>query len=390
MSFAAALSEHPSPPEAIGEVVGAVLDRLGPEPDLAVLFVSPALAGIASDLAATVRATLGPRTLIGATASTVIGGPREVEQGPAVSLWAGRTGPVLPVRLAARPVDGGLSIAGVPAGVGAEGDRTLLLLADPFSLPLEGLLKAMADDAPDLTVVGGLASAARGPGGNRLLLDGEVHRDGAVGVLLPCGVEITPLVSQGCRPVGDPMIVTEVDGPLVLALAGQPALDRLLALRDAIGDEDRSLFEMGPQVGVVVDEGLATFGTGDFLIRTVVGVDPDRGGVVIGDRVEVGTTIQFHVRDAASADDELRRLLADVDVDIDEAAAGRERGALVFTCNGRGYPFFGVPDHDAELVSELVGPAVAGMACAGEIGPIGARSHLHGFTASILLFRTGP
>ncbi len=379
-AFAAALSEHPSPPEAVGEVVGAVLDRVGPAPDLALLFLSPALAGAAEDIAAAVRATLQPGCLLGAAASTVIGGDHEVEAGPAIALWAGRTGPVLPVRITAEPSERGIRITGVPQAAG-EGERTMVLLSDPFSLPLDALLATMADDLPDLTVVGGLASSARGPGGNRLVLDGTVERDGAVGVLLPPGAGGVPVVSQGCRPVGDPMIVTEVDGPMLLGLAGQPALDQLLASAASLGDGDRSIFELGPQVGVVVDETKATFRTGDFLIRNVTGVDPDRRGVAIGAQVEVGTTVQFHVRDADSADEELRTLMAGVPA----APPGADRGALMFTCNGRGSAFFGQPDHDAEVVSAVVGPSLAGMACAGEVGPIGDRNRLHGYTASALI-----
>ncbi len=384
-AFVAALSEHPSPPEAVGEVVGAVLDGVGPEPDLAVLFLSPALAGAAEDIASTVRALLRPGCLVGAAARTVVGGSHEVEEGPAIALWAGRTGEVLPVRITAHPAEGGVRIGGVPAAAGEGGPRTMLLLSDPFSLPLDPLLDTLADDLPDLTVVGGLASAARGPGGNRLVLDGEVHRDGAVGVLLPPGAEVLPVVSQGCRPVGDPMIVTEADGPVLLGLAGQPALDQLLASAASLGDDDRSIFEIGPQVGVVVDEAKATFRTGDFLIRNVTGVDPDRRGVAVGAHVEVGTTVQFHVRDAASADEELRSLMAAVP----PPRPGADRGALLFTCNGRGSAVFGEPDHDAEIVADVVGPAVAGMACAGEIGPIGGRNRLHGYTASVVVFDAG-
>ncbi len=387
MPFAAALSEHPSPPEAVGEVVGAVLDRLGPSPDLAVLFLSPALAGAAEDVVATIRATLAPGALVGTTATTVIGGPREVEAGPAIALWAANVGPTRTVRLEGDLVEGGMRVRGVPAAEARGGPRTLLLLSDPYSIPLEGLLSGLADDLPDLTVVGGVASGARGPGGNRMVVDGEVHHDGAVGLLLPPGVTATPLVSQGCRPVGEPMIVTGVDGPVLLELAGRPALDRLVEVGRALPDDDRTLFGTGAQVGIVVDEGQPTFATGDFLIRGVVGVDPDRRGVAIGEHVEVGTTVQFHVRDAQSADDELARLLAEAGRDVPE---GHDQGALVFTCNGRGFGFFGTPDHDAEAVSERVGPAVAGMACAGEIGPIGGRSHMHGFSASILLLHDQP
>jgi len=382
--FAAALSQHPVPAEAVGEVVGSVLDQVGPGPDVAVLFASPGLAGAMEDIAATVRAILTPGVLVGATASTVIGGGREVDDGPALALWAGPAPGAQAVRLDAVTAPGGVQVRGLPAAAGEGGPRTLLLLADPFSLPTDGLLEGMGRDLPELAVVGGLASAARGPGGNRLVLDGEVRSHGAVGVLFPPGAAVTSLVSHGCRPVGGPMIVTEVDGSVLLGLAGQPALDRLVEVARAIAPDDRHLFEAGPQVGVVVDEAKATFGTGDFLIRDVVGADADRRGVAVGARVEVGTTVQFHVRDADSADDDLRRLLAEVDDDPPVT------GALLFSCSGRGRAFFGEPDHDAGLVAGLAGPAVAGMACAGEIGPIGPRSHLHGYTASVLLVRSDP
>lgn len=384
MTYAAALSQHPSPAEAVGEVVGSVLEQLGPAPDLAVLFLSAGLAGAVEDLAAAVRATLAPGTLLGATASAVIGGGREVEDGPALALWAGHTGPVEPVRIRAVPGDRGFQARGAPA---AAERRTLLMLADPFSMATEGFLGHLAIQQPGLTVVGGLASAGRGPGGNRLLLDDHIHRDGAVGVVLSPGVESVPLVSPGCRPVGEPMIVTDVAGSVLMELAGAPALDRLVEASRTIGADDRALFELGPRIGIVIDERRATFGTGDFLIRAVMGGDPERRGILIGDRVEVGTTVQFHVRDAASADDELRRLLAGV---VGDAPSGPPQGALVFTCNGRGSAFFGVDDHDAELVADLAGPAVAGMACAGEIGPVGGRSRLHGDTASVLLLHAPP
>lgn len=380
MPFAAAVSQHPSPAEAVGEVVGAVLETLGPAPDLAVAVLSPGLARHASDVSAAIREMLAPDVLLGAVATTVVGGDREIEDGPALALWVAHLGaPVTPVRITSEESDGGFRVAGVPQVTDGE-PRTLVLVADPFSLPLDGLLANLGRDQPHLAVVGGLASGARGPGGNRLLLDGEVHRDGAVGVVLPPSAQVTAIVSQGCRPVGDPMIVTAAEGPVLLELAGQPALDRLIDVGHSLPADDRFLFEAGPQVGVVVDESQEDFSTGDFLIRNVLGADAERRGLVIGAHVDVGTTVQFHVRDAASASEELRRLLAEV-----EPTGAAQAGALLFTCNGRGSAFFEEPDHDTGLLAGVVGSAVAGMACAGEIGPIGGRSHLHGYTASAVV-----
>jgi small ligand-binding sensory domain FIST len=224
-------------------------------------------------------------------------------------------------------------------------------------------------------VIGGLASVGMSPGLNRLALDDEVFSDGGVGVLLD-GVET--VVSQGCRPVGNPMIVTSADGNLVVELAGRSAIERLEQLLGEITAEERALLTGGGiHLGIVADEHQPAFARGDFLVRNVVGADRERGALAVGATPEVGTTVQFHLRDAASADEDLRELLA-----------GRDAaGALLFTCNGRGRRLFGVPDHDARLVADLTpGRAVAGMFCAGEIGPIGGRSFLHSFTASVLLF----
>jgi small ligand-binding sensory domain FIST len=323
--------------------------------------------------------------LVGTTAVSVIGGDREVEDRAAVSLWAGRIGAVpTPVRLEAEQTGDGWAIGGLPGP--ADEPRTLLLVADPFSFPVDAWIAEMATSEPTLSVVGGMASAARGPGGNRLVLDGAVVTSGAVGALLPTralgGPDTTVVVSQGCRPIGDPMIVTRADGNVIFELAGRPALDRLLELVESAGTEDRERMRQGLHVGIVMDERRATFERGDFLIRNVLGADRAASAIAVGDYVGVGSTVQFQVRDAASADEDLRALLDGI---TPGGAAGD--GALVFTCNGRGVNLFGVPDHDAGVVHAAVhGGGTAGMFCAGEIGPVGGRTFLHGFTASVLLF----
>lgn len=376
MKFAAALSEHPLATHATGEVLGQVLESLGERCDLACVFVTAAHAGALEDITETVRRVLRTGTLIAVTAVSVLGGTREVEEQPGVTLWAADFDTrVQPVRLEAQRISEGVVVAGLPEGI--EAGSTLVLLADPFSLPVDGLLDHWASSRPGLTVVGGLASAARGPGGNRLVLDGATYSDGAVGVLLPPGVGTSVVVSQGCRPIGDPMIVTRAQRQVMYELAGQPALARLLGVLESLGAEERELAARGIHLGRVIDERKVSFERGDFLIRNVLGGDRESGSVAVGDEVPVGSTVQFQVRDAASADEDLRALLS----------GQHAASALVFTCNGRGTNLFGRPDHDAEVVSEHVeGHAVGGMFCAGELGPIGSRSFLHGFTASVLLF----
>lgn len=377
MTFGAAISEHPLATQATGEVVGQVLEQVGEAPDLAVLFVTPPHLGLVAEIADTVRTVLRPRTLIGAAASSVLGGPREVEEGPAISLWAGRVGPVEPVRIETQRLNGGWALTGLPGQAADDPGRTLLLLTDPFTIPVDGVLDRLRAKAPGLQVIGGMASAARGPGGNRLVLDDAVHDTGAVGVLLGSSATSGTVVSQGCRPVGQAYVVTRATDNVVHDLAGVPALDRLREIVGSLTPGDRALVQEGLHVGQVIDEQQDTFGRGDFLVRNVMGADAEAGDIAIGGVAQVGSTIQFHVRDADSADEDLRHLLS----------GQTGRAALVFTCNGRGSHLFGEPDHDARLVHDQVARgAVAGMSCAGELGPIGNRNFVHTFTASVVLF----
>lgn len=374
--YAYGLSEHPVPSQAVGEAVGQVLERLSDErPDLVVLFTSPHHVGAFEDIASSVRGLLDPTVLLGGTAGAVIGGGREVEDSPALSLFAARLPATLltPVRLEVVPTPDGPSLVGWPD----HPDGTMLLLADPFTFPSDAFLDRVNEDLPKLQIIGGLASAAMQPGGNRLVLDDLITDSGAVGAVLTGGVEVRTVVSQGCRPVGKPYVVTKSDRNFLLELGGKPALLRLQETATGATDEERELMRRGLQIGCVVDETRLEFGRGDFLVRGVVGADQRSGAIAVGDTVPVGRTVQFQVRDAGSADEDLRDLLTAVEADA----------ALLFTCNGRGQRLFGEADHDAGVVDQLLGPLpVAGCFCAGELGPVGARNFLHGFTASLALF----
>jgi small ligand-binding sensory domain FIST len=256
--------------------------------------------------------------------------------------------------------------------------QALILLADPFTFPVDLLLRSLAAERPGLPVIGGMASAARAPGGNRLALNEQVFSDGAVGVLIGPGVTVSSVVSQGCRPIGRPLAVTRAEGNIIYQLGGQPALQRLLQMaKDGTSERDVELINRGLHLGVVIDEHKADFGRGDFLIRNVIGADRSNGAIAVGDQVELGTTVQFHVRDADAADEDLRELLADRNAD----------GVLLFTCNGRGSRLFAKPDHDAGVIGDLLGdPPMSGFFAAGEVGPVGGRNFVHGFTASMALF----
>src|SRR3954452_15864156 len=229
MPFASALSEHPVPAHAVGEVAGEVLEKLGTGPDLAMLFMTPPHAGALEDGAAAVQTICQPKTLLGCAAVAVAGTGREVEETPAVSLWAGRFGDVVPARFETVRAGEGSVLAGWPGPQAVPFEpQALVLLADPYSFDIDALFAVINERYPGLPVVGGMASAARAPGANRLTSNGVILTDGAVGAFVGPGPRLTAVVSQGCRPIGTPLVVTRSEHSILRELAGEPPLERLV------------------------------------------------------------------------------------------------------------------------------------------------------------------
>jgi small ligand-binding sensory domain FIST len=374
--------------EAARRAVGEARASLGDvAPSFAVLFASAHFLGSAEALAGAVAEETGQLPLIGCVAEAVAGGAREVESAPAVSLWlAADLGPVETFAMEFVRTPSGGAYGGYRFGPGPAGVH--LLICDPFTFPASDLLAHLNSRVPGAVLMGGIASGGLARRQSRLFLDGRVLSSGAVGARLP-RAEIHPLVAQGCRPVGHPFTTTRADGNVIFELGGRPPLTRLQELAAELPGRDRELLAQGVQLGMVINEYQAEPRQGDFLIRGIVGTDPTSGAIAVGDEVEVGQTVQFHVRDASSADEDLRRTL-----EREAAALGGRRaaGALLFTCNGRGSRLFPEPDHDAGLLAQMLGEIpMAGFFCAGEIGPVGGQNFLHAFTASIALFpETAP
>ena len=345
--------------------------------------VRPALEGLADEL--------GVAHVIAATAEAVIADGCEHESGPAVVVWLARLpgATVVPLSLEyAQGSDGGVFL-GWPEALDGEwpADATVLLLADPFSFNVDRLMRRIDDDHPGVPVLGGFASGGAVPGGNTLVVGPASYDSGAVGVVIG-GVPIRPVVSQGCRPIGPPLVVTKAEENLIVELGGRPALERLREIYAGVDPATQQLVKTSLHVGRAASEYQDHRQRGNFLVRNVVGADPEMGVIAIGDLVRVGQTVQFHVRDADSAHHDLVALLAERRLEQREPPAG----ALVFTCNGRGSRLFSSPHHDAACLQESLGriPA-AGFFAQGEFGPIGRRNCIHGFTASIAVFeqRTG-
>ncbi len=376
--FASSCSSHPLATQAVGEAVGSLIEALnGERPDLVVWFATAHHIGAFEDIHSALQSLLNARAVIAATSVSAIGGETEIENAPGLSIFAAvlPDNDLLAMRLEAVETSDGLEVTGWADGT--EDAHTLLLLADPFSFPVEIALRSAEVRYPGLRIVGGNASSGARPGSNRLVLDNDIHLNGGVAIAISKGEAIRTIVSQGCRPLGVPFTVTQSNGQFIETLGGKTGLERLREVAGEADESDRELLRDGVHLGVALEETNEVLGRGDFLIRSVIGGDRVTGAIAIGAHVEVGTTAQFQVRDASSALEDLALLLA-----------GEEAGgALMFTCNGRGTRFFSIPNQDAEAVQTAIGPLpLAGMACAGEIGPIAGHNHLHGFTASLALF----
>ncbi|MWA06265.1 histidine kinase [Actinomadura sp. LD22] len=369
-------------PDLSSAAVSAVEQALAPlsaAPDLVCVFISgddPEEIAAAARRAALAAA---PALMIGCSASGVIGGGRGVEDAGAVSAWAA----VLPgarleaFRLETLKAEDKLIVVGMPEG--QDDDVVGLLLADPYSFPVDAFVERSDDALPGLALVGGLAEAGE-HGEARLFVDGDVYEDGAVGVVIGGAVTAATVVSQGARPIGPDMVVTKADENVLYELAGVPALEKLEQIVLELPEDEQELAGRGLLIGVAMDEYADEHERGDFLVRGVVGADTDSGAIAIGDVVDVGRTVRFQVRDAGAAEEELSALLERFDLAPVE-------GALLISCNGRGQAMFPDSDHDAKVLDRAFGPAgVGGFFAAGEIGPVAGRNHVHGFTASILAF----
>ncbi|MBX9787473.1 MAG: FIST C-terminal domain-containing protein [Pirellulales bacterium] len=388
--FAAALSTRPDLSAATAEACRVALEGLGVgEPaDLALAFISPQYGDALAGLGAEIKRRTGAALLAGCTGESIVGGAREVEGEPALALWLARLPGVelVPMHLELEQTPEGGTIVGWSDRLPARWPESsgMLLLGEPFSFPAELLLERLNEDQPGVPVMGGMASGGWTAGQNRLFLDDQMFDSGALAIWLQGAVRLRSIVSQGCRPIGRHFVVTKAERNVIYELSGQPALKQLAEIFQTLSPEEQQLARSGLHVGSVINEYQESFARGDFLVRNVLGVDTSTGAIAIGDFVRVGQTVQFHLRDAASADEDLRELLAAAPT---ADAPPQSRGALLFTCNGRGTRLFETPHHDAGALQSALGDVpVAGFFAQGEAGPVGGKNFLHGFTASVALF----
>ena len=387
MHFASATTTLTDTEAAVADLaaqVGAKMD--GGSIDFVLVFLSPHYTQSVVRLSDLLRAALDPSVLLGCSAEGVIGREQEIEESPAITLVAARMPAVELAPFAIHPSEWG-DILDKPLQfrekVGAtEATKLVVLLADPYSTPMDEVLASFNEYVRNVPVVGGVASGAQRPRGNALLLNDQILNGGAVGLAFSGALDVEVIVSQGCRPVGAPVTVTEAHANIIDAIEGEPSLQRIQQIIASLPAEDQALLDKGLHLGRAIDPGDEALGRGDYLIRTLVGASQETGAIAVNDIIHAGEQVQLHVRDAATAQEDLEMLLAT------QAFSDPPVGAFLFSCNGRGTRLYDHPNGDIATIQGILGGVeLAGFFCAGEIGPVAGKNFLHGHTASLALIR---
>lgn len=361
---------------AAEEAVSGILGALGEQPDLVTLFFTPHHRKFAREILDLIHRELKPKHIVGSSMSGVIGGGREVQAGPGLSLWAANLPgtQVFPFHLELEAEHS--RIIGWPE---APQSASTVLIAEPFSFPLEPFFRSLRKQDQLPVVIGGIASGADRRGENVLIFDHAITSEGAVGFVLEGTFRIEPVIAQGCIPVGPRFTVTRCEGNVILELGGRPAYEELSEVLIAIGEDERQKFMRAPHLGILPMENHTGEPGRDLLVRGVMGVDPHVGAVAITDQLGEGMSVQFQARDRVTAHSELASSL-----ELAGSFCPKVLGALQFSCTGRGLQLFHRADHDIQLIHEYwPNLPVSGGFVAGEIGPVCGLPYIHGLAVCV-------
>ncbi|HXA09150.1 MAG TPA: FIST N-terminal domain-containing protein [Chthoniobacterales bacterium] len=361
------------------------LAECGGQPTCGFLFLSPSWLPQIPEVLDLVRLHGRIPLLLGSVGAGLIGRSQEAEGVAGMSLLLVRLPEtkLTPVLISSEQIEESTGPAywQMETGIGPDDVDSWIVLANPYAPDLERWLAEWNVAFPDAPSIGGLSSGAGDGGEKALLLDGKAI-DAAVLALAVKGGKVRTIVSQGCKPVGEPFTITQAEDNLVYALGSRPAYQVLSETFNGLSEEEKERARGNLFAGLAASEYVADLKRGDFLVRNLLGADPQTGAVAIGTRARTGQTLQYQLRDKITAHADLVELAK-----MKGRRGGEPFASLVFSCNGRGHRFFGVPDHDAATLAEIFGPMPsAGLFCNGEIGPIGHASYLHGYTASVALF----
>lgn len=358
--------------------------------DFAAVFISESWRSRYRDLLTLLRPHLSAKVLIGCSGGGVIGGAREVEHNPAVSINAaflpGVTMTPFHLQDKALPdLDAAPEAWCNLVGITRNEQPHFILLADPFTFRTETLVAGLDYAFPRSSKIGGLVSGGRTPGENALYLNDKFFSSGLVGIGFTGNLALDTVVAQGCRPIGKPMIVTACDRHFLLEVDHQPPIQAIQNFLETLNQRDRELASHSLFLGILMDPLKQFPQEGDFLIRNLVGADTEQGILVVGSNLRLGQTVQFHVRDSEASKENLESMLTQYRTITKEDAP---QGALLFSCLGRGEFLYGVPHHDSQLFTSTLGKVpLGGFFCNGEIGPVGETTYLHGYTSCFGLFR---
>lgn len=351
------------------------------------VFATPTYFDHATDLLEIVRVHARVPVLAGCSSYGLVAGGEEHEEGEGVviALYSLPDATVHAYRIPRGEGDGVTRARA--AGCDGIGVTGWLAFLEPFHTDAEAWINGWQAAFPGAPIFGGLAMGGAQESRAQVYCDGEVIETGGV-VLAFSGVRVLGAVAQGCTPVGETWTITRVENNVVHQIGNRPAFAVLEETFSALTDDMRQRSRGNFFAGLAVDEYRDAHRRGDFLVRSLLGAEPSTGALAVGAMPRVGQTLQFQLRDAAAADEDLREVLARLREQI-----GRSRiyGACLSVCGGRGQALFGQADHDAALVQQIIGPTsnVAGFFCNGEFGPVGSRSFVHGHTASLMVF-VGP
>jgi small ligand-binding sensory domain FIST len=399
MQWTNALSTRSSLEAAINDVIEQAVASLTAPADLGLVFISSAFMSEYTRLLPLLAEKLSVPILIGCSAGGVIGRKQtgeteEIEAEPALSLTLAHLPGVKirPFHILAEELpdsdsspNAWIDLVGVPPLPVPQ----FILLSSPFGSATNDLLQGLDFAYPGSVVVGGQASSGFMNGPVGLFCNDKLCREGTVGIALTGNIVLDTIVSQGCRPIGQPLQVTKAERNIILELDEKVPLMVLRNLISSLSEEDRTLAQHSLFVGLAMDEFRMNLHSGDFLIRNILGVDPKAGAIAISDRIRAGQRLQFHLREAQASSQDLEILLQEYQNENENTSQPSPVGALMFTCLGRGMGLYGQPNFDSQLFSRYLHDIpLGGCFCGGEIGPVSGRTFLHGYTSVFAICRS--
>ncbi|MDP3920613.1 MAG: FIST N-terminal domain-containing protein [Candidatus Omnitrophota bacterium] len=376
--------------EAAETLVPEIKDKLGAKScDVVMAFVSEGFHDEnPAEIFCALQKALGASHLIGCNANGIVGSNHEIEMEPALSVLAMHLPAVhvMPMTFSSLELETATSGADLVKQLDLypNEEPNFICLSDPMSCDVVKLLRLFNEGYPKRPVIGGLASAMVGGGKNWLFLNGDLYEEGSVGLAFSGDVRFDIVVSQGCRPIGETYTVTKSQHNILYELAGKPPIEVLSAIFSKLSPKDQELARHSLFVGLAIDENKRELKRGDYLIRNIMGADKSSGAISVGELIDIGQTLQFHLRDAETSREDLQFLLST----LPEGISGQDSGALLISCCGRGQGLYGKPDHDVELIQAARGPLpMTGFFANGEYGPVNQTNYVHGYTASLTIIR---